>query len=189
MSFPLTYRGEGLFEASSPYHRKRVDGLYGKGELIEVEVIEDRSPASHRHYFARVTELWQNLPEWLEGDFSNPTHLRKFALIRTGYCTKQTLVFHSDKMKSASKKAVEAADWISDLDPYVICEIVRTGYSAAVLTVWRAESQKMNKMKRHRFQQSKDDVLSFIECLLSSPPPKEVFPGYEPVPVKPEDIA
>ena len=183
MSFPLTYRGEGMFEASSPYHRKRVDGLYGKGEMIEVEVVEDRSPASHKHFFARVAELWQNLPEWLSNDFNNPTHLRKFALIRTGYCTKRIFPCRS------TKDAVDIADWVSDIDPYVICEIVRAQHGpGAVLTVWRAESQNM-KMKRHRFQQSKDDVLSFIECLISTPAPKEVFPGYEPVPVKPEDIA
>ena len=168
MTFPLIYRGEGQFEAASPYHRKRVETLYGKGEMLEVEVVEDRSPASHRHYFARIAELWQNLPEWLANDFTNPTHLRKFALIKAGYCSKR--IFHCRN----TREAVETADYISDLDPYVICEIVGSRTSpAAVLTVWRAESQNMRAMKRHRFQASKTEVLEVIERMVASRPPEE----------------
>lgn len=168
MTFPLVYRGEGQFEAASPYHRKRCEA-FGIGELIEVEVVEDRSPQSHRHYFARIAELWQNLPEWLANDFTSPEHLRKYALIKSGHCSMRKFPCRS------TKEAVEVADFLTDLDPYVICEIVRAERGpSAVLTVWRADSQSMQKMKKHRFQQSKDDVLQVIERLVASRPMEAV---------------
>jgi hypothetical protein len=160
---PTIYLGEGRFETATPYHRQRVDTCYGKGERVLLEEVgEARSLQSERHYFARLEELWENLPEWLAEEFASPTHLRKWALCKTGYCTKRSLVLRTNA------EAIDAAALIGDLDEYIICEVI-----GRVVTMWIAESQSRKAMRNARFQQSKSDVLDYCEKLVASPRPAE----------------
>jgi len=152
---PLIFMGDGEFRASSPYHVKRCAELYGQGEVVEVEEINDRSKASHKHYFAQLTDYWQTLPESLAQDFLSMDHLRKFCLIKAGYCTQHILRFRS------KEEALEAESFISELDPYVLCEVIGTQ-----LTVWRAKSQSMQAMKKDEFEKSKADTLDIAHKLV-----------------------
>lgn len=153
---PLIYTGAGEFMASSPYHRKRCEQAYGLGEIITVEPIDDRSMASHRHYFAELTDLWETLPEGLAGDFPSSEHLRKFGLIKSGYCRQRKLVLPTHE------EAQEAAAMVSELDTYALCEVV-----GRTLTVWVAKSQSMKAMKKDEFEKSKADVLLVIRKMLA----------------------
>src|SRR5690348_4856735 len=65
---------------------------FGGGEIVTLERHEERSEASHGHFFAAVTEAWQNLPHGLDDEFPSANHLRKFALIKANYCTMQKIV-------------------------------------------------------------------------------------------------
>ena len=152
---PLIYMGDGDFRASSPYHIRRCNQLYGQGELVTVEAISERSMASHRHYFAEVEDLWETLPETLAGDFPSSTSLRKFALIKAGYCKQRRLVLptHED--------AKEAALMINELDSYALCDV-----AGCTLTVWVARSQSLKAMGREEFEKSKADVLDVIRKLI-----------------------
>ena len=153
---PLIYLGDGNFQTASLYHAKRMDKLYGKGEVIEVEEISDRSRASHNHYFAQLTDYWQTLPESLAEDFPSMDHLRKYCLIKAGYCTQRKMHFRTNA------EALEAASFISELDTYVICEVIGTQ-----VTIWRALSQSMRAMKKTEFEKSKQDVLEVAQKLLA----------------------
>jgi len=159
---PVIYMGEGRFVASSPYHKARAEKLYGHGQQIVIEEVGiERTPESHRHYFARLRELWENLPEWLQDDFLDPEQLRKWALIKGGYCVKRQMTLRTNK------EAVEAAALLTQLDRYAICEV-----QGRLLTVWLAKSQAMRAMGNAEFQRSKSDVLERIERLIASPRPQ-----------------
>src|SRR5262245_54780780 len=159
---PAIYFGGGTFKVQSPYHRARCDKLYGEGQEIMLdEVGEDRNMTAHRHYFARLKDLWQTLPEWLADDFASPNHFRKWLLCKTGHCDKRQLTFKSNE------EAIEWAAFMQQLDTYLIIEV-----TGRVLTVWKAHSQSIPAMKNKLFMQSKQDVLTAAERLIALPKPR-----------------
>lgn len=157
MSLPLIYMGDGEFRASSSYHVRRCEEQFGLGELITVEAQNERSRASHAHYFAVLDELWQTLPESLGDDFPSSEALRKWCLIKAGYSTQTKLVFKDNEA------AIEAEMLIADLDNYAVCEVTDN-----ILAVWRAKSQSLKAMGKEEFQKSKDAVLTEVRKLLDS---------------------
>ena len=106
-AFPLTYLGNGQFETTSKYH-----AIYGQGEIITVEEVQERSAKSHAHYFAVITEAWRSLPEAIADDFPSAEHLRKRALIDAGYCTETRMAFKTNA------EAIAAAAFVGTLDGY-----------------------------------------------------------------------
>ena len=81
-TFPLLYEGNGLFRC---LHPKRVK--LDVGAVHGWQLAEHRSKASHDHFFAIINEAWKNLPEDMGDDFPSPEHLRKWALIKSGFCS------------------------------------------------------------------------------------------------------
>lgn len=160
-TFPLTFLGDGRFEATTKYHADRLAKLYGQGEIVTVEEVQERSLKSHAHYFAVINEAWRTLPEAMADDFPSAEHLRKWALIKAGYCTETKMVLRTNA------EAIAVAAFIGQLDGFAVCQVVDR-----VVTVWRAESQSMKAMKKERFQRSKDDVLAVIATLLHTEPNK-----------------
>lgn len=158
-TFPLTYMGKGQFHATGGYHAARLDKVYGIGEIVTVEEVQERSQKSHAHYFAVITEAWRSLPEALADEFPSAEHLRKRALIDAGYCAETRMAFRTNA------EAIAAAAFIGTLDGYAHCAVVDR-----VVVVRRAESQSMKAMKKERFQKSKDDALAVIATLLHTEP-------------------
>lgn len=155
--FPLTYLGNGRFETTT-YHARRLD--YGQGEIITVEEVQERSLKSHAHYFAELNEMWKSLPEGISENFANIDHMRKWALIKTGYRTET----HLTGFKT-NAEATAVAAFIGKLDGFCICEV-----RDRTITVYQAESQSMRAMKKERFQRSKDDVLRVVGELIGADP-------------------
>lgn len=153
---PLTYLGEGQF-ATPPGFAKRCDKELVIGEVLRWEQVQDRSAASHKHYFAVVRDAWSNLPEALASEFTNPTHLRKHALIKAGYCTMTRIVCADES------EAIRAVLLFRGMDTYAICEV-----DGNVMTTWRAKSQSMKSMGKAEFQKSKDDVLTVISQIIGA---------------------
>jgi hypothetical protein len=158
--FPLTYMGAGRFEAASPYHAKRLAEVYGQGEIVTVEEVQERSLKSHAHMFAELTEMWKSMPESITENFASIDHLRKWALIKAGYRTESHLTGFR-----TNAEAVATAAFIGKLDGFCICEV-----RDKTITVYQAESQSMRSMKKERFQQSKDDVLRVVGALIGADP-------------------
>lgn len=121
------------------------------GERCVLEVREERSYASHRQYFAAIREAWQNLPEDAAQRYDSPEKLRKWALIRGGFCEETDFVFESEK------KAVAVAMMARKLDDYAI--VTQKG---PVVKVYRAKSQSLAAMGKEEFQASKQAVLDIL---------------------------
>lgn len=157
MSAPLLFRyeGEGEFRAASEYWAKRADLAYVIGETYKLIEHRDRSLSSHNHFFALISEAWQNLPDHLLEEYPTAEHLRKKMLIRCGYADERSIV-------CASKaEAQRVAAFIKPMDEYAVV-IVRE----AVVRVYTAQSQSMKAMGAQAFQESKTKVLDAIADLL-----------------------
>ncbi len=116
----------------------------------------ERSGASHRHYFALIKDFWDSLPDHVLMDFPSPEHLRKRALIETGWCNMADVLFSSHRDAVAASRAIRKY-----MDDYGIV-IVR----GETVRTFEAKSQSMKAMGKDDFQKSKDDVLGWIEGLL-----------------------
>jgi hypothetical protein len=115
-------------------------------------VSAERSAASHRHYMACVAEAWANLPEHLADEFATPDQLRRWALIRTGYCDVVKVV--------SSRKSMRRIDGYS----------VITVDAEGTMTIRTARSQSYAAMGKKEFQESKDAVLGYLAQLIETTP-------------------
>jgi hypothetical protein len=145
---------DGKFAPLSRFHNV-VAAHFNPGQVYDLEHIEHRSIASHRHYFAQIRDAWLNLPEELALEYPSAEHLRKRMLIKAGYCEM------TDVICSSPEEASRSAILVQKLDQYVMVEI-----SGCVVRTYIAESQSMKAMGKQRFQASKDDVLSLLSELL-----------------------
>jgi len=144
-----------------PRHQKIADQQYVVGEGYWLTPYEERSAATHDHQFAWLDDAWRNLPEQYQFEpwAQSKTHLRKYALIRTSFCTTEQFPCQS---------RAEAERWASRLradDSYCVVTITGT-----IVNRFRAESQSRRAMDGKRFQASKQAIIEFIEGLLGVEP-------------------
>lgn len=155
----LTFEWNG--EAMVPMRRfhNLANAEFVVGQYYNMEPIETRSIASHRHYFATLTEAWLNLPEAAASQFRTSEHLRKFALIRTGYADQRSIV-------CASKaEAQRVAAFVTPMDDYALVLVTE-----ATVTVYTAKSQSLKAMGAKIFAESKDAVLIYVADLIGVAP-------------------
>jgi hypothetical protein len=153
-----TWTGEHMAPLN-PRWARQADATFVVGETYTFVPYEERSGNSHRHFFATVKDLWDSLPEAMAGEFPTPEHLRKRALIRTGYHDQRSIV-------CASKaEALRVAAFIQPLDTYA--EISVSGCVVVHLT---AKSQDYRSMGREIFGESKSAVLDWISDLIGVDP-------------------
>jgi hypothetical protein len=143
------------------------------GESYPLEIVEERSMASHNAYFAAINDGYHNLRENIfyltnrDGSFKldeqdqkivrwpSATHLRKWLLCECGYC--DTDEFEYDTPRDAA----QAARWIR-----INSEFAQIKVSGTRVTVKRPHSQSMAAMKKKKFQASKDDTLELLESMI-----------------------
>lgn len=154
---PLTFTWDG--EAMVPKVPRLADKYFVVGEVYPLIVHEERSINSHRHYFASVHDAWQNLHEDYAADFATSEHLRKYALIKAGYCDRRSIV-------CASKaEAVRFGAFVKPIDEFAIVTV-----SEATVTVYTAQSQSMKAMGKVDFQASKTAVLDIVSAMIGVKP-------------------
>ncbi|MBK5958055.1 hypothetical protein CCR97_07970 [Rhodoplanes elegans] len=152
---PARWDGDGFVVLNS--FRKRADQDFVVGEVYNLEVVEQRSAKSHRFYFAALTEAWRNLPEHMADQFPNPEALRKWALIKAGYCDERSIV-------CASKaEAHRVAAFVGPMDEFAVVTV-----SEAVVSVYTAKSQSMRAMGGKVFNESKQRVLDIVSGLIGT---------------------
>lgn len=110
-----------------------------------------RSQESHGHYFAVLGNLWDNLPEEKPWPWLDSEHMRKFALIKCGYCEMRQFALKSEA------EARSIAFFISAMDNYAL--IVPNG---KIITIYTAASQSKAAMGFEEFQTSKTKVLDYL---------------------------
>lgn len=153
---PITFQWDG--EAMAPasvFWARKADEAFVIGETYRLVEHHDRSMASHNHYFAAITEGWQNLPEHLAERFPTAEHLRKYALVRAGYADERSIV-------CASKaEAQRVAAFVKPMDDFAVVVV-----SEATVKVYTAQSQSMKAMGKKAFQDSKTAVLDVIDEMI-----------------------
>ncbi len=136
-------------------HAKRCDEKFTVGELYRMEVSEERSHRSHRHYFAQVHEAWLNLPEEWAERFPSPDHLRRWCLIKEGFCDCHMIYAPDLGMAKAT------AGVIRKINEFAV--IIPDEHSVSIYT---AKSQDLKSMGKVQFQESKDAVLGKLAELI-----------------------
>lgn len=130
------------------------DEIFGDGEVVSFERHEERSTATHNHFFACLHEAWLNLPE-ADERFPTPEALRHWALIRSGHCTENSIVCDTPE------QAQLVASFMGNSEGTII--VVRD----CVVKKYTAKSQSMKAMNKDEFQRSKVDVLDTIAELIA----------------------
>lgn len=153
---PQPYRWNG--EAMIPLRPKAADKLFVIGQTYALVEHEERSAASHRHFFASVNEAWKNLPEEMAAEFATPDALRKKALIKAGFRDERSIVCGS------KAEALKVAAFIRPMDDCAIVSVV--GSTVIQLT---AKSQSERAMGKATFQASKDAVLEILSEMIGVP--------------------
>lgn len=156
MSFvPLIYEWDG--DAMKPLGRfaSLANKQFVVHERYRLEVVQDRSFESHKHYFAAVTEAWNNLPEIHANRWRTPDHLRKWALIQAGYKNETTYI------AKTKAEAHRFAGFLHSLDEFAEVEV-----DGCLIAYRTAKSQDYKSMSRKEFQESKDGVFRVLSDLI-----------------------
>jgi hypothetical protein len=130
------------------------DEQFGEGEIVTFERHEERSIATHNHYFACIQTAWDNLPN-AEERFPTPESLRHWALIRSGHCTENSIACDTPE------QAQVVAGFMGNSEGTII--VVREN----IIKKYTAKSQSMQAMNKEEFQRSKVDVLDTIAELIA----------------------
>lgn len=152
MTLPFRYEGDGLFRC---LRQKQITASIG--QVDGWQLAEYRSPESHRHFFACVNEAWKNLPEDIADDFPSPEHLRKWALIKAGFCTSTRIVCANNS------EALTLTTKAKSMDRFSLVDI-----DGKIVTIWTADSQRKDAMGRAAFQEAKDRALHIISELIGT---------------------
>jgi hypothetical protein len=152
---------DGAFRPEGQWEQGRCDRDYAAAGLVTLTIEHERDMVSHRKQFAIVRTAWQNLPEALrDEDFAvNEETLRKYALIRCGYCDVESAIAYS------AKAALELGALMGNLarQAHGYC-VVQTQKRA--VRVWTPHSQSVRTMGAETFEQSRRDVTEFLAGLL-----------------------
>lgn len=144
-----------VFEPVSPYWVRRADKEFAKGEVLRLIHVEERSLNSHNHFFAAVKNAWESLPPLMAERFNSPDALRKYCLIKGGYCISDSLTCpsHAD--------ALRVAAFMRPIDEFALVTV-----SKNVVTRFVAKSQSYREMDKKTFAASKERVLEIIAELI-----------------------
>ena len=156
--FCFTWNGEAMI----PARAKAADARFVIGQRYWLDEASDRSWLSHQHQFAWISEAWSSLPHNMAEMFPSPEHLRKAALIATGW-HRETIVDCGSRA-AAARVAVYARG--ED-------EFARVVVRGPTVVIQKARSQRthgLDRMDKDEFQKSKDDILGWIAELLDVEP-------------------
>jgi len=132
---------------------------YVDGEAYRLDVVEERSINSHNHEFAWLHEAWKNLPETLADQYPTSEHLRKRALIDSGFYN-ETII---DCGTNAA--ALRVASHLRSRDGFALV-IVR----GAFVIERTAKSQSRRSMGKEEFQRSKTALMDTVAALIGTTP-------------------
>jgi hypothetical protein len=156
---PILFHWEGDVMRPVGRFAALADKAFVVGENYSLEVIQQRSRATHTHFFACVDEAFANLPEIHAGRWRTPDHLRRWALIQAGYRNE------TNYMAKSKAEALRFAPFLSGLDEYALVDV-----HGNMVAVYTAKSQSEKNMSRKEFQESKQACLDVIANLIGVSP-------------------
>ena len=155
ISVAFTWDGEAM--RPNPRFVGTCNKQYVVGEEYRLDVIEERSAASHSHFFAAVNEAWKNLPHDIAPRFPTADKLRRWCLIKAGFANEQSLVCQT------VTDAARFASMIGRMNDDAI--IVTKG---PVVKVYTAKSQSLRSMDKAEFQRSKEATLALLAEMIGT---------------------
>ena len=136
----------------------RAAARYAVGNTYLLAETRLRSRRSHDHYFAALHDAWLNLPEAVSGSFPTEEHLRKYALIKTGFYKLQIDVMDTERDAMRLAVACRRHDFV-----------IVTVTGSAVYR-YSPMSQSKEAMGHDEFQRSKQAVLDYLAELIKVDP-------------------
>ena len=156
---PVVCVWEGDVFRPLPRFQQLCDRQFAVHEEYPLMIVEERSQASHNHYFAAVAEAFNNLSEEWENRFPTSEHLRAWSLVQEGYCTENTYVC------STPAEARKLAATLRQLAPLSVISL-----KGNVVQHFVPESQSQMAMKKERFEASKAAVLARVASMARTTP-------------------
>ena len=148
---------DGVCLTPTPQALRSCQERFSPGTVYAVEAIDERSHAAHARFFARINELWQNLPEIMQHDYPSSEHLRKRALIETGYATEQV---HTCQTKAEAQRFAKLIRTREEFSIVIV--------SGDVIRIFAPMSQSFAEMGSKKFYQSAEAVEGWILALIDS---------------------
>jgi hypothetical protein len=145
-----------------PARPRDAEKAFVAGRRYWLDEVSERSWISHEHQFAWIAEAWNNLPEALADLYPTPEHLRKAALIATGW--RREVIIDAGSRAAALRVAAYARG--EDAFAHVVAR-------GLTVVVRKARSQRMHgadRMDKTEFQQSKDAIMGWIAQLIGVKP-------------------
>jgi BMFP domain-containing protein YqiC len=137
-----------------PRFKKMCDEQFAVDEEVILERVQNRSLASHNHYFACLHEGYQNLAEEYAQEFDSIEHMRHWCLCREGFCTTTKIAM------STREDASQLRQTLKGLDASTII-----GVSENIATIYHPASQSMKAMGKEAFEESKQKVLARVASM------------------------
>lgn len=148
---------DGALHPASSYWLRRAEKEFVAGETYRIVDQPERSSAAHNHFFASIQNAWESLPPLLAQEFPSAEHLRKYALIKAGFCL-------SNSMPCGSADAAHKfAAFMRPLDEFALVTV-----TGSVVRVFTAKSQSYRSMGKAEFQASKEKCLEVIADMLGA---------------------
>lgn len=156
---PAVFVWDGNVMIPLPRFKRLCDAQFAINEEYPLMPVENRSMASHSHYFAALHEGYQNLAEEYAQEFDSIEHMRHWCLCREGYCTQDRYELNTAEDARTMLKVLKAQNRST---------IVKV--TGTVVIVYSPESQSMAAMKKQRFEESKDAVLARVASMARTTP-------------------
>lgn len=156
---PILYIKVGDHLRPIPRFMKLFHEQFAEGEEIPLDKVQQRSMASHNHYFAALHEGYMNLAEEFAQEFDSEEHMRHWCLCKEGFCTSTRWVMNTADDARQLREALKKAD---------AATIV--GVSGNVATVYHPFSQSMATMGKEAFEASKQAVLARVASMANTTP-------------------
>lgn len=149
------------FRPASDFQRRLARKRFGEGEVVMMDVQNERSWKTHAHQFAAIADMWSTLPERLaDAPYAKSAEtLRKHALIATGFADCETIDAGS---KAAAERVAATLSRMATL-AHGYCVVTVNG---PVVRCFTPQSQSMRSMGAATFAKSKQAVLDWIETLI-----------------------
>lgn len=145
----------GVLRPVSPYWLRRAQKEFGEGEVVRIVRHHERSMGAHNAYFAQIENAWKSLPPMMEERFPSADHLRRYALVKAGYC-------HSDSIVCPSHAdALRVSAFVRGADEFAVVTVNKN-----VVTRYTPKSQSYRNMDKKTFMESKEKTLEVIADLL-----------------------
>lgn len=154
---PQWFQWDG--DALVPRSKVAANESFVVGEYYRMAEVEERSEVSHRHEFAFLREAWKNLPEHLATLYPSPEHLRKRALIQTGWYDEQIVDAGNNAV------AIRIASIARGYDEFALISV-----SENLVIIRTAKSQARGRMNKQDWQKSKTDILELVSQMIGVEP-------------------